>query len=155
MLWYYHISHIWKMTSTRTNQTQQCLFLDITLASQPSMPQLHYFRGGWKHSSCRRPALGGCERDCLPNINMLYVLRGLDFWRQHSFTAENKRFAERRIIPAESEIYFFPVVCWCLNTNHSHNKFLNTMQTVNSDHLNIKLFLILWFVLYTSEIAGG
>lgn len=43
MLWYYHINRILRLTPTRAKETQQFLFLDITLASQPSVEQLHYF----------------------------------------------------------------------------------------------------------------
>lgn len=43
ILWYYQISHILKLISTRPNQTQQLLFLEISLDSPPCMEQLHHF----------------------------------------------------------------------------------------------------------------
>lgn len=46
ILWYYQISHILKLTSTRPNQTRQFLFLEITPDSPPSVGQLHHLYRG-------------------------------------------------------------------------------------------------------------
>lgn len=42
ILWYYQISHMLKVTSTRPNQTQQLLFLEIILDSPSCMEQQHH-----------------------------------------------------------------------------------------------------------------
>lgn len=87
------------------------------------------FKGGWEHSRRRLPAPGRCNHCCLLNADILYVIRGLASWCQHSFTAENDKSSGRRVIPAPSKIAFSllcPLSAELHNPTLSHAVFLNT-----------------------------